>query len=469
MQALLQSPMFGDALALERDARAGAPALHAAAGACRRRSSGCAPTICWRPCFPQAGRLPGEHGGGPRIELPDHPLVRETIDDCLHEAMDVDGLIAVLERMRDGQIQRLSRDTAEPSPFAHDILNAKPYTFLDDAPLEERRARAVGTRRTNAADARHRSIARPSPRSRGGAARSARSPTSCTICCARRSRSGRSIAGTTGSTSWLPAGRASLWHGRWVATERRAIAEAAWGDDDVATTALVGGFLLSAGPLTVSAIADVLDLPPPRVDIALARLEADGRVLQGHFSEPGAAERHVVPTKLPTEWPIEWCERGLLQRMHRRTLGALRERVRPVSPADYIRFLVRWQHAMPGTRLHGVEGVAKVIEQLEGFELPAAAWERDILPARIHDYQPAMLDELCLSGEMAWARLRVTPPESEPSPRARAGAIGLFTRAHAGWLIDPYAATDAPPSTGSTCRRWRARWRRRCTRAAPPS
>ena len=118
-----------------------------------------------------------------------------------------------------------------------------------------------------------------------------------------------------------------------------------------------------------------------------------------------------------------------------------------MPPADFVRFLLRWQHVMPGTRLHGVEGVAKVVEQLEGLELPAAAWEREILPARVHDYAPAMLDELCLSGEVAWARLRVTPPEAELNPRARAGAIGLFARTHAGWLIDPYARTDEPPST----------------------
>ncbi|MCA1665228.1 MAG: hypothetical protein LC659_13355 [Myxococcales bacterium] len=217
-----------------------------------------------------------------------------------------------------------------------------------------------------------------------------------------------------------------------MATERRAVAEAAYGDDDVATGALVGGFMLTAGPQTVAQLAAALSLPKERVDIALARLEADGRVLQGGFT--GAKM-------------LEWCERGLLQRIHRRTIGTLRERTRPVAPSEFVRFLLRWQHVMPGTRLHGVEGVAKVIDQLEGLELPAAAWERELLPARVHDYAPAMLDELCLSGEVAWARLRVTPPEGELNPRARAGAIGLFARTHAGWLIDPYARTDEAAST----------------------
>ena len=233
----------------------------------------------------------------------------------------------------------------------------------------------------------------------------------------------------------VAAGRASSLRAgdqeRWVATERRTVAAGAYGDDDVATTALVGGFLLTAGPMTAAAVAAALSLPQERVDIGLARLEADGRVLQGRFSGAEA---------------VEWCERGLLQRIHRRTIGSLRERVKPVAPSEFVRFLLRWQHVMPGTRLHGVDGVAKVIEQLEGLELPAAAWEREILPARVHDYAPAMLDELCLSGEVAWARLRVTPPEGELNPRARAGAIGLFARTHAGWLIDPYARTDEPPS-----------------------
>ncbi|HEX4460562.1 MAG TPA: DEAD/DEAH box helicase, partial [Polyangia bacterium] len=392
--------------------------------------------------FPEAAGCQDNHGGAVRedMELPEHPLVLETVRDCLQEAMDSDGLTRVLERMRDGQIQCLARDTGAPSPWAHAILNAMPYTFLDDAPLEERRSRAVGTRRTKgdlgvidrAAIASVVAEAAPDPRDPDEL-----HDLLCTTIAMRPIDRWRDWF-----DALVAAGRASVLRGRWVATERRAIAEAAWSDDDVATTALVGGHLLASGPLTVSAITDALDLSSARVDVALARLEADGRVLQGHFSTGEAPNSAEQPSS-----PIEWCERGLLQRMHRRTIGALRERVRPVSPADYIRFLVRWQHAMPGTRLHGVEGVAKVVEQLEGLELPAAAWERDILPARIHDYQPAMLDELCLSGELAWARLRVTPPEAEPSPRARAGAVGLFTRAHAAWLIDPYAATDAPPAT----------------------
>ncbi|MDB4965111.1 MAG: associated domain protein [Myxococcales bacterium] len=394
--------------------------------------------------FPEAVGCQDNHGGQMREDtaLPDHPLVLETRRDCLQEAMDADGLRLLLERMGRGELTCVARDTVAPSPWAHAILNAMPYTFLDDAPLEERRSRAVKTGRTKGDlgivdGAAIRAVldeAQPDPRD----------PDELhDLLCTAVAVSPR-LPWTAWFEALVAAGRASTLRTVnkpfWVATERRLIAEAAWGEDDVATTALVGGFMLAAGPMSVAAIASALDLPTERVDIGLARLEADGRVLQGNFT--GA--------NLPDGSPVvEWCERGLLQRIHRRTIGTLRERVRPVSPSEFVRFLLRWQHVMPGTRLHGVEGVSKVITQLEGLELPAAAWEREILPSRVHDYAPAMLDELCLSGEVSWARLRVTPPETELNPRARAGAIGLFARAHASWIIDPYAKTDEPPSKWS--------------------
>jgi ATP-dependent Lhr-like helicase len=382
--------------------------------------------------FPEAAGCQDNHGGVMRedMALPDHPLVLETMRDCLQEAMDAEGLKRVLERVAAGEIQCVARDTVAPSPWAHAILNAMPYTFLDDAPLEERRSRAVKSGRTQGdlgivdGDAIRAVVAEAEPDPRDA---DELHDLLCTAVALQPRGAWRAWYDELVNT-----GRASTIHGRWVATERRALAEGAYGDDDVATSALVGGFMLTAGPQTAAQVAAALALPTERVDIALARLEADGRVLQGSFT--GA--------KI-----LEWCERGLLQRIHRRTIGTLRERTRPVAPSEFVRFLLRWQHVMPGTRLHGVEGVAKVIDQLEGLELPAPAWEREILPARVHDYAPAMLDELCLSGEVAWARLRVTPPEGELNPRARAGAIGLFARTHAGWLIDPYARTDEPAST----------------------
>ncbi|HXU68156.1 MAG TPA: DEAD/DEAH box helicase [Polyangia bacterium] len=388
--------------------------------------------------FPEAAGCQDNHGGAMRedMALPEHPLVTETVRDCLQEAMDADGLRDVLERVAAGEITCVARDTVAPSPWAHAILNAMPYTFLDDAPLEERRSRAVKSTRTTGdlgivdGDAIRAVVAEAEPDPRDADELHDLLCTAIALAPRHGWRAFYDQLAAAGRASTIRPVHTDLW----VATERRAVAEAAYAADDVATTALVGGFLMTAGPQTAAQIGAALELTIDRVDIALARLEADGRVLQGHFAHGAGG-------------PVEWCERGLLQRIHRRTIGTLRERVRPVTPADFVRFLLRWQHVMPGTRLHGVEGVAKVVDQLEGLELPAAAWEREVLPSRVHDYAPAMLDELCLSGEIAWARLRVTPPEAELNPRARAGAIGLFARTHAGWLIDPYARTDAPPST----------------------
>ncbi|HEX8953562.1 MAG TPA: DEAD/DEAH box helicase, partial [Polyangia bacterium] len=344
--------------------------------------------------FPEAAGCQDNHGGVMRedMALPDHPLVVETVRDCLQEAMDADGLRRVLERVATGEVECVARDTVAPSPWAHAILTSMPYTFLDDAPLEERRSRAVKTGRAAAhagdlgvvdGDAIRAVVAEAEPDPRDADELHDLLCTAIALVPRGPWRAWYDELVGSGRASMLQVNGTVLW----VATERRAIAEGAYGDDDVATTALVGGFMLTAGPKTAAQIGAALSLPTERVDIGLARLEADGRVLQGSFTGGQV---------------LEWCERGLLQRIHRRTIGALRERVKPVAPSEFVRFLLRWQHVMPGTRLHGVEGVAKVIGQLEGLELPAAAWERDILPARVAAYQPEWLDLLCMRGEVTW-------------------------------------------------------------------
>jgi ATP-dependent Lhr-like helicase len=422
--------------------------------------------------FPAQAGCQDNHGTGD-LELPDHPLVTETARDCLHEAMDVDGLARVLRQIAAGEVECLARDTVAPSPWAHAVLNANPYAFLDDAPLEERRSRAVSTARPGEAlpadlvaldPTAIRTVVeevQPEPRSAD--------ELHDLLCTAAI------VSARPAWQAWFAAlrddGRAARLVERdaWVPTERIGLArvlfptvtidpplaplagEPAW-DVTTATQALVAAHLGTAGPVSAREVAVATGLPLPAVDEALAHLEAQGTLLRGRF-------RRELDE-------LQWCERGLLQRIHRRTIGSLREQIRPVPPSELVRFLLRWQHVAPGTRLHGVEGVLRVVEQLEGLELQPAAWERDVLPARIEGYQPAWLDELCLSGELAWARLRVQPPapEDDPAPRAypapkagraddhrapargRSGAIGLFLRAHAGWLIDPYAKTDAPPS-----------------------
>jgi ATP-dependent Lhr-like helicase len=372
--------------------------------------------------FPAATGCQDNHGGVMRddLDLPDHPLVWETNRDCLEEAMDVAGLERVLRQIAAGEIECLARDTVAPTPWSHAILNSMPYTFLDDAPLEERRARAVMTSRPG--DLLPEDLTRLDPEAirsvleelaeQGPRDADELHDHLCTVGC------------VSPREDWRPwfeelhaAGRATFHSGRWAAVEKL---PALSGDDG--PRFMVNGFLQSSAPVTAADVAAALDLPRDRVDDALARLEADGIVLQ------------VSGT---------WCDRRILQRIHRRTLFALRESVKPVPPSELIRFLFRWQHVQPGARLHGAEGVLKVIEQLEGLELQPAAWERDILPARIENYDPAWLDELCFSGEVAWARLHATTIEEDDQKRVT-GAISLYLRAHASWLLDEHHPASLP-------------------------
>jgi ATP-dependent Lhr-like helicase len=397
------------------------------------------------------------------IEPPDHPLVTETLHDCLHEAMDLDGLLAVLNDIAAGRIRTVGVETPSPSALAHEILNANPYAFLDDAPLEERRARAVTLRRFD-----------PDLASGLGAL----DPAAIAEVRAQAwpdARDAEEVHDTLLNLGLLPATDAAAWQGfiDALVTERRVVVArygegrrafvsceraplvrtalggeveydpepvvlarlaarglvsaderatpAAVGDDntadaDTASAEIVRGWMEVLGPVSASALAARLGLPGARVGAALARLESEGAVLRGDFTKESDEE--------------EWCERGLLSRIHRLTIGALRREIEPVSQADFMRFLFRWQHVADGTRLHGRDGVRRIVAQLEGLELPAPAWERDVLPARIESYDPDSLEALCLAGEVAWGRLAVTlPTHDEPTALRRVRSRKLLTRA----------------------------------------
>ena len=408
----------GPALPRRPEGRAAAPA-HGGRGPARGDLS--------RP-----GRLRRELAAGD-IEIPDHPLVAQTIDDCLHEAMDIDGLERVLARLERGEIRVVARELTEPSPLAAEILTARPYAFLDDAPLEERRTQAVMARRwldpATAADLgtldaeaieRVREEAWPDVRNADELARRARD---ARVPRGRRARN-RS-GGRTPESSRRRGARRGSDPGIWIAAERlpefQALLAGAsltpeieapqeyrkpWTKED-ALVEIVRDRLQGLGPVTRRALAAPLGLAPQEIEAALAR--ARGRRLgDARPVHAGRARDRMVRAAAPRPHPP----------LHGRT-GCARE-IEPVEARDFLRFLFRWQRVAAEARVEGADALAAIVSQLEGFEAPAAAWETEILPARVNEYDPAWLDELCLAGRVVWTRL--AHAAAERGPHAGAGA-----------------------------------------------
>jgi ATP-dependent Lhr-like helicase len=419
--------------------------------------------------FPALAACQENAGVGP-IDIPEHPMVRQTMHDCLHEATDVDGLVALLERIETGAVRPHFVESAEPSPMSHEILNGRPYTYLDDAPLEERRTRAVALRRglpdsvrelgrlDPDAIARVRDEARPGP------------------------RDAEELHDTLlGLVLMRPVAEWSSWfdelvrHGRaarvvgpdgplWLATERRHLVDAllpgAPVDPDVslpealrargpvgpeaAAVAVARGHLATVGPSTAAELAGLTGLPASSMDAALARLEMEGFALRGRF-DPARGDDTV-----------EYCERRLLARIHRYTTDRLRREIEPVTAQDFMRFLLRWQHVAPDTQVEGRRGVLAVIEQLQGVEVAAGSWEESVLPARVGAYRPEWLDDACLSGAVAWGRLTTrpatgdtSPPEQQPAGRggavpSRATPLAFTLRDNLGWWLRASRGASAP-------------------------
>ena len=413
-----------------------------------------------------------EHIVGDR-EIPDHPLVKQTIDDCLTEAMDIDGLEEVLRRIEHGEIRCIARDLPEPSPLAAEILNARPYAFLDNAPLEERRTQAVYTRRSSerngsdglgvldaAAIEKVKTEAWPEATNpdelhdalmligamppdeiqRNARNGDAEHFISTLIAENRATRILVSLerSDSTTKTFCIAAERLSMLQAIYpnAACEPELILpdsmrEKTWDRAD-AIRELVRGRMEVCGPITVSELADTLVLQQSEIDAALLALEAEGFVLRGKF-HPDAAEQ-------------EWCDRRLLARIHRLTIDRLRAEIQPVSIHDFYRFLFAWQRADQEHRTEGLEGLQSVLEQLDGCELPLAAWESAVLPARVADYDPEWLDRLCFSGRVGWGRLS-TPQNSNARASAplRTSPIALYLRENlADWLTLtlPKSATE---------------------------
>ncbi len=428
------------------------------------------------------------------IQIPDHPLVKEVMKDVLTEAMDVEGVKEILRGMDVGRIHCVAVDTPVPSQFSHEILNANPYAYLDDAPLEERRARAVEMRRIlpesvleevgkldpaaieqvraeawpdvrdadELHDVLHTLIAFPvsgASSERGGAAPLAQQAelNSATdphwqLFFEGLQRSGRVLQASTNNKQY------------WLATERAKTFTAIFPEAnfeikpaeipqpvptrDDAVLSLVTGWMAHIGPVTARQLGAVLGISTGDVEKALLRMEANGAILRGQFS--GTPSRTVMsaPHDLgPVE--TEWCERRLLARIHRLTVATLRKQVEPVNAAQFMRWLLRWQHVAPGSQVQGERATLEVLRQLQGFEVPANAWERQLLARRIADYDPKWLDQLCLTGAVGWGRLSPHPATLESNNGSGTGKrrviptsvapITFFVREEADWMV-PHAS-----------------------------
>jgi ATP-dependent Lhr-like helicase len=428
-------------------------------------------------------------------QIPDHPLVNEVMKDVLTEAMDIEGLKLVLNGLAEGRIRCLAVDTPVPSQFSHEILNANPYAFLDDAPLEERRARAVQMRRMlpesvleevggldPAALAQVREEAWPDVRDAdelhdvlhtlvGLAERGANFSTDhfatdpWKFYFERLVGEGRAAAAVCGERIyWVAAERARtfsvLFPGARFAQELAEV-EAVTPNRDDALFTLVTGWMSHLGPVTATELGETLGIPASEISNALLRMEASGTVLRGNFR--GTAQRAGAPALHEPE--TEWCERRLLARIHRLTVASLRKQIEPVTAAQFMQWLLRWQHVAAGTQVVGERGALEVLRQLQGFEIPANAWERQVLARRIVDYDPKWLDQLCLTGAVGWGRLSPHPATIEsanPSRGTEGGAaprqrrviptsvapITFFIREDADWMTPRHPGAEAGANSG---------------------
>ncbi|WP_429383986.1 DNA glycosylase AlkZ-like family protein [Pseudomonas laurylsulfatiphila] len=398
-------------------------------------------------------------------EIPDHPLVEQTLDDCLHEAMDTKGWLALLRRMEQGDIRLISRDLPAPSPLAAEILSARPYTFLDDAPLEERRTQAVLNRRWS--DPQSTDDLGALDAEAIAAVRDEAWPAPCSVdemhealmslACITDAEAGANPQWLDWLKTLADSGRASrlqinAGQSLWLALERltclRAIYPQAeltpplqalpdfdetWAPDE-AVLELIRARLSAFGPLTLERIAEPLGLPAAQVTQSLAQLERDGYVLRGRFT-PGIAEE-------------QWCERHLLARIHRYTVKRLRREIEPVALQDFMRFLFDWQHVSSASQGQGAAVLPAIVRQFEGYPAAASAWDSDILPARIKDYSATWLDELCRSGRLVWTRL--TAHNKSAGTALRSTPVVLLPRNRVGlWsgLTEQTPVSELSPKT----------------------
>ena len=400
--------------------------------------------------------------GGRDLELPDHPLTNESMKDALHEALDLDGLHALISKIVDGKIQCIAIDTPLPSVFAHEILNANPYAFLDDTPLEERRARAVTMRRflpenilqevgklspmaiatiedqvwpdLRNADELHdflqTCIALPTDEPK--------IKENWTVFFQELLDTGRAGIALAGKEFWVAAEVTKPFemiypHARWIKKPIQVSQKDI--NREEALLQLLRGYLFNSGPMTSLALANKFDLSQNEIDQALIRLESTGLILRGQFKQ-------LIE--------LEWCERRILARIHHLTVSQLRREIEPVSPLQFVRWLLKWQHVAAGEQLRGEQGLIEVIRQLQGFEMPANAVERQIFARRVADYDKTLLDHLCYTGIIGWGKLSVR--ETNEGKRILPTSVALITfflREEAEWLSLYHQEEDLTALSGT--------------------
>jgi ATP-dependent Lhr-like helicase len=444
--------------------------------------------------FPDVAACPENLEG--EVKIPDHPLVTEVMKDVLSEAMDIDGLQRLLHGISDGSIRCIAVDTPIPSQFSHEILNANPYAYLDDAPLEERRARAVEMRRVlpesvleevgkldpsaiaqvqeeawpdvrdadELHDVLHTLVALPEDFAGPAPAHDDSAFTATKNITDGWNKhfdqlvfQGRAGVVTVAEGE-TPSGQPARCRRYWVAAEKlsafcvlfpsaqveHSLPEVTGktGSYDDVLLSMVQGWLQHSGPVGASQLGASLGLPASEIEKALLRMESSGAILRGKFTDPKVPE-------------TEWCDRRLLARIHRLTVATLRKQIEPVTPAQFMRWLFRWQHLAPGFQVVGERGALEVLRQLQGFEIPANAWERQILARRVGDYDPKWLDQLCLTGAVGWGRLSPHPATLEDSAEGKrrviptsVAPITFFIREEADWMTQKHPGADQPEARG---------------------
>ena len=369
-------------------------------------------------------------------EIPDHPLVCQTMTDCLDDLMDTDGLETLLGHIASGAVTVTARDLPTPSPLAQEIITAKPFAFLDDAPAEERRTQAIRARNMldpeEAADLARLSPeaidrvcveAWPEPRNAdemhdslvlGGFISAAEVDPGWRSFLEQLTAERRATRVDTGAGHvWVAAERLGQVL-KVVPTARleppieavdglRGVVESV----AAALVEVVRSRLEMLGPSGAGPLVGGLNIAISNINNTLQALEIEGFVMRGHFRGAAGAED-------------EWCERRLLARISRYTIKSLRRQVEAVSPAAFMRFLFDW-HEIGCRDAEGPDAVRRALDRLQGFAAPAAAWESSLLAQRVNAYLPVYVDECLASGEYAW--LRPAGPEGKTKSGRKSGPV----------------------------------------------